>query len=512
MNEDLIESLQAAIKHGELQEAAALIAAGADVRYQDENGYDALINAVYGEEDSRLLEMLTLLIESGAPLTGISSYGESAVRVLSRTGRFVALRLLLDAGANKEDIELTELMEAVAFGSLTDIKEALTRGVDLEAQDYWQRTAWLIAIQTGDVSKAKFLLGCGADSQARGRCGKPPLFYAIENDHLPMLEWLLKIGADVNQTDDFGGTALIEAADHDTVEGVEMLLRAGVDANHEAGTGPALNHSSNRTITLRLLEAGADPRGLSSEGRRVILGYPPDPQEKMLVVSMDDFRKFRSPYFGTANPEMVNNPFWEGMIRSGLTAYQAEVKIEGERDYGAKHGPIWCADRFGQSLTFLEDGRIVQIAGEHEDSYDPDFYIYNDVIVHDPDGTITIYGYPASVFPSTDFHTATLIGRHIYLIGSLGYQGTRKFGETPVYRLDTDTFQIECLQANGDNPGWIYEHRANQSAPNEIQITGGKVASNIDGVEHHSDNAATFALNTENLTWAEVAGMDQPTK
>ena len=511
MNEDLTERLQDAIKRSEIHEVTALIAAGADVRYQDENGYDALINAVYGEDDSWLLEMLTLLIGSGAPLTGMSSYGESAVRVLSRTGRFEAVRLLLDAGANMEDIQLNKLMEAIAFGSLTDVQETVTRGMDLEARDYWERTAWLIAVQTGDVSKAEFLLGCGADSKARGRCGKPPLFYAIENDHVPMLEWLREIGADVNQTDDFGETALMEAAGYNNVEAVEILLRAGGDVNHEANTGTALSHSSNRTIILKLLEAGANPLELSSEGRRAILGYAPDPEEKMLAVSADDFHEFRSPRLGTANPGIMNNPFWEGMIRSGLNGYQAEVKIEGERDYGAKVGPVWCADRFGQSLTFLKDGRIVQIAGEHEDSYDPDFCIYNDVIIHDPDGSVTIYGYPDFVFPPTDFHTATLIDRHIYLIGSLGYQGTRKFGETPVYRLDTDTFQIQCLQASGSNPGWIYKHRATQSAPNEIQITGGKVALNIDGVEHHSDNTATFALSTENLTWADVTGMYQPT-
>jgi len=510
MNEDLTESLQTAIKRSEIQEVTSLIAAGADVRYQDENGYDALIHAVYGEDDSRLLEMLTLLIGSGAPLTGMSSYGESAVRVLSRTGRFGIVRLLLDAGANLEDIQLNEIMEAVAFGSLTDVQEAVTRDVDLEARDFWERTAWLIAVQTGDVSKAKFLLDCGADSKSKGRCGTPPLFYAIENGHLSMLEWLLEIGADVNQTDDFGGTALMEAADHDNVEAVEILLRAGGDVNHEANTGTALNHSSNRAIILRLLETGANPLELSSEGRRAILGYAPDPEEKMLAVSADDFHKFRSPRFGTTNPEIMNNPFWEGMIRSGLNAYQAEVKIEGERDYRAEDKPIWCADRFGQSLTFLEDGRIVQIAGEHEDSYDPDFCIYNDVFVHDPDGRITVYGYPDSVFPPTDFHTATLVGRYNYIIGSLGYQGTRKFGETPVYRLDTDTFQIECLQTSGNNPGWIYKHRAIRSAPQEIQITSGKVASNINGVEHHFDNADTFTLNTESLTWADVPGGYSP--
>src|SRR6185503_1846850 len=118
----------------------------------------------------------------------------------------------------------------------------------------------------------------------------------------------------------------------------------------------------------------------------------------------------------------------------------------------------WSAMRFGQSITRLPDGRIVQVAGEHEDAYDEDFCIYNDVFVHEPGGAITLYGYPEDVFPPTDFHTATLVGDAIYLIGSLGYAGARRYGHTPVFRLDTRTFRIERLAPAGDPPGWIYGH------------------------------------------------------
>jgi hypothetical protein len=34
------------------------------------------------------------------------------------------------------------------------------------------------------------------------------------------------------------------------------------------------------------------------------------------------------------------------------------------------------------------------IACEHEDHYDADFYIYDDVVILDLDGTVAIYGYP----------------------------------------------------------------------------------------------------------------------
>jgi hypothetical protein len=38
-------------------------------------------------------------------------------------------------------------------------------------------------------------------------------------------------------------------------------------------------------------------------------------------------------------------------------------------------GPAWCAARFRQSRTTLADGRVIRIAGEHEDYYDADFFI-----------------------------------------------------------------------------------------------------------------------------------------
>jgi hypothetical protein len=186
------------------------------------------------------------------------------------------------------------------------------------------------------------------------------------------------------------------------------------------------------------------------------------------------------------------------MIRSGVNAYRAEMHVMGERDYEADAGPVWCAQRFGQSLTMLPDGRVVQVGGEHEDYYDSDFCIYNDVFVHDREGGVTIYGYPESVFQPTDSHTTTLIGGHIYLIGSIGCQGTRRPRVTPVYRLDTVTFKMDCLETSGDNPGWIYRHRAEWVGGNVIRVTGGKVMTKAGG----TDNTTAFVLDAASLSWS----------
>jgi hypothetical protein len=195
----------------------------------------------------------------------------------------------------------------------------------------------------------------------------------------------------------------------------------------------------------------------------------------------------------------MNVPFWQAMIRCGVSAYEARRWFN--EDGGSITEPVWCSQRFGQTLNLLPDGRAVQIGGEHEDFYDPDFCIYNDVIVYERDGSIAIYGYPESEFPPTDFHTATRVGDSIYVIGSLGYQGTRQFGATPVYRLDTRTLRMDRLHATGDAPGWIYKHRAVLVGPHAIRIWGGLIVTEKSDIESHEQNLGSFILDLERLVW-----------
>ena len=113
------------------------------------------------------------------------------------------------------------------------------------------------------------------------------------------------------------------------------------------------------------------------------------------------------------------------------------------------------------------------VGGEHEDFYDADFCIYNDVFVHSPGGAMAIYGYPEALFPPTDFHTATLLGDVIFVIGSLGYQGRRAYGETPVFRLDLTNFRIDGWKRPATRPAGSTSHRADRAGPRRIRITSG---------------------------------------
>jgi ankyrin repeat protein len=493
--------LVAALGRGDPNEVAALIAAGADVCYRRDKGYDALLDAVHGRDvarDPRLLDLLTLLIAHGADLHGVSEYQESAVRVLSRLGRFDAVRLLLDAGADRDHLGWTPLMDAVAFGSLDDVRDRLARHPPLEETDWWSRTAWLIAILAGDIGKADLLLDHGASGSARGRCGTPAPFFAIDGHHPDTLQWLLEAGADVDDTDDFGITPLMHAVEIDDAGCAAVLLAHGAEIERYCN-GTALNRARSQPVVRLLLDAGADPAHLSHEGRRAAARLPPEPDPALVTASRDDFRRACARRFGAANPERMDEPFWISQIRSGISGYDAGRMFD--PSLGASRDPIWCAQRFGQSLTFLDDGRVVLIAGEHEDFYDPDFCIYNDVFVIGADGSIAIFGYPESIFPPTDFHTATLVGGHIYVIGSLGYRRARRPGDTPLVRLDVQTFEMERLDARGEHPGWIHGHRAVRAGPGEIRVWGGEVFTTRDGKAASDVNADSFLLDLDRLRW-----------
>jgi ankyrin repeat protein len=498
--------LQQALGRGDPREVAELIAGGEDIHYKREHGYTALLDAVHGRDvsrDVRLLDLLALLVANRVNLKATSSYHESALRVLSRVGRFDAVRLLLDAGADEQQLAWTPLMRAVAIGSIGDVERELDAGAALEATDWWHRTAFAIALMTGDMEKIELLFDRGANADVVGRIA-PALFYAIDGHHPHVVRWLVDVGAEVDDGFKSGGvTPLMHAAEQDAAECVDVLIAAGADVDRYS-FGTALNRARTRPVVASLLAAGSNPKELSNEGRRAFVGLPPDPDPALMTATPEDFRRAPTRRFGRANPEAMNEPFWLAMIRSGLGGYSAGQIFAAPLT--CPRQPIWCAERFGQSLTVLPDGRVVLIGGEHEDFYDPDFCIYNDVFVHRPDGSIDIFGYPEDIFAPTDFHSATLVGGDIYVIGSLGYQGTRRFGETPVVRVDTTTFRMERLATSGDAPGWIFQHRAALSAPREIRVWGGSVAVQAGAKEKHQLLEDTFILDLDRLTWRRASG------
>jgi Ankyrin repeats (3 copies) len=385
----------------------------------------------------------------------------------------------------------TALMRSITMGTAAEVRQELSAQPNLSARDRDERTPWLLSIYTGDIEKAEILWMAAIDPTDRGHCGKTALMLAIESGNLAMLQWLLAKGFDVAEVDDSGETALMFAIRRDAVDFVALLLQAGADPKQmpEDAWRSGIFWAKSVAVARMLVATGEDFNCVSQHVRRLLRNVSTDVSQ----VSLEQYRSGKSQRFGLTNPELMSVDFWRSMVCDSISAWSARQKFE-ESEHS--DDPIWCFDRFGQSLTELPDGRIIEIGGEHEDSYDPDFCIYNDVVVHDGQGNFQIFGYPQAVFPPTDFHTATLVGDYIYIIGRLGYYQSRNYHQTPVYRLDCRSYQIEPVVTT-NSPGWIYKHRAEYLESGVIMISGGS----IEDAKESKENSIEYQLDLETLAW-----------
>lgn len=313
---------------------------------------------------------------------------------------------------------------------------------------------------------------------------------------------------------------LVIAIDRDDADEVAIVLSfttEGINDEYKGGTPlwhTVQKQAINWEIFWLLLEAGADPDGVTRSvklesplaillrrGHRdmaielakrgaVLDSFDPGLAEYLIwgesysdyhryidELSRDDFFGSCHKFFGSANPDVLTDPYKLAAVKWGGCAFFIREIFSYEIDYdnlfkrGARN-PVWCWDRFGQSINVLDDLTMILVAGCHEGSGSADFCLYNDVTVIRPDGQIEVFGYPPDVFPPTDFHTATRVGDWIYIIGSVGYKGTRPDFVT-VYRLSLTDFHIEECQTSGDTPPQMCHHRARLVDGHRIQTRGG---------------------------------------
>ena len=229
------------------------------------------------------------------------------------------------------------------------------------------------------------------------------------------------------------------------------------------------------------------------------------------AVTPEVFGAWRAPRRGTVNPERMDNPLWDWLIRTSANAWSATQRFGGPSAFDA--GPGWCFDRFGQPAVRLPDGRVIFIAGEHEDHYDPDFFIYNDVVVRHPDGRIEVFGYPEEEFPPTDFHTATLSGDRIVLIGNLGYLEQRLAGVTQVVVLELKTWEVRMVPCTGEGPGWLHSHRAELAEDGKsINVSRGLLDPVMGDDRSLRENIDDWCLRLEEWRWERLTRRQWPRK
>ncbi len=214
-----------------------------------------LIGLIYENADN-LLDDVVKLIKNGANVNEETKYFETPIRVASNRGRFDVVKYLFDNGADVEHLKWTELFHAIAYGSIADVQKQLDLGGSLKARDTWDRTPFLLSIQTKDIDKVKILLEAGANKSDKGRGDKTPLEYALQSDDYLMLEWLISQGFNPEEYNSFGYTPLIQACEYASVNGVKTLIKMGVDVfkkdRSQFGRKTAIAHARDcETAKLR---------------------------------------------------------------------------------------------------------------------------------------------------------------------------------------------------------------------------------------------------------------------
>ena len=111
------------------------------------------------------------------------------------------------------------------------------------------------------------------------------------------------------------------------------------------------------------------PRGYSKETASGLFQVSPD---QYLANRKADVR-------GTANPSIMDNPFWIYQVGpNGFEAWGARTIFESVENPCVDFNiPVWCFDRVGATYTKIPDGRLICIGGEHADVDNRDFCIYN---------------------------------------------------------------------------------------------------------------------------------------
>ena len=427
------------------------------------------------------------LVDSGEDPNSASLLKDTALETARHHGYDDVFDLLIELGADGDKAGFSKLHAAARYGTAKDVAplvatfdplwshvcapsvlcEAVFAGkadtvVLLLAHiasanrldDDEVSTCFSIAAGTGDPALVRPFVQHGLQCDIG-------LDATLETYDVNMLKLLLEQGADVHQISDISPYT-------NTPE--KILDKAGT---------PAL-----RAYIAALLEAGWCVDDLDEfereQIRYVTEAYLIAPQE----VTASGFLDTATRCAGKANPEERTLPYYLEMLRTGESSFAARQRMPGLPN------AVWTADRFGQSTTRLADGRWVQIGGEHEDSYDSDFVIFSDVVVHTPYQGARVYFYPASIFPPTDFHTASLIGEHIWIIGGLGYHGDRQPDKTLVHRLDLVDFSIHRVETTGKMPSWISGHSAVE-AEGVITLSGGDIY-----CHSLSKNSGVFTFNT----------------
>lgn len=257
------EQLHAAVRAGNLEEVARLIAQGVAVDARDSLGSTPLIDAAWTGN----AEICQFLIEHGADVNAQHrEAGSTALEYAVLTGRVAVVKLLLAASARVDTPyrdQQTVLHLAAARGNLQIAELLLAAHADVSSLDAHDDTPLDDAILHGQVQIVTLLLAHGADpKRVHAVDNRGTLHEAAMKGFASMVQPLVDAGADPTARDRSGQTPLDLALAYKNGNVVAALLKIGVRLKEsEAAADEAMETATMRgqtEIARILIDSGFD--------------------------------------------------------------------------------------------------------------------------------------------------------------------------------------------------------------------------------------------------------------
>ena len=179
-----------AAKMGSYDVAKLLIASGADINAQGENGETALLETLKIGDWS----IANMLLEKGADIKIHNFDGETALIIAAKNNSINLIDQLLEKGSKinaKSKSGMTALMEAAGRNCTDLAKLLINRGADVNLKDDSNRTALIMAAENNNADLAKILIEHGAYTHIKNNQGNNALDIAEDKNYPDVVKALL---------------------------------------------------------------------------------------------------------------------------------------------------------------------------------------------------------------------------------------------------------------------------------------------------------------------------------
>ncbi|XP_018408666.1 PREDICTED: protein TANC1 [Nanorana parkeri] len=280
LNNAPIQCVQAHLGHEEM--VSLLLESGAIVDGMSESGMTPLCYAAA----SGHLNIVTLLCKKGAKVDHVDKKGQSALVHSALRGHCSILKFLLNCDWTssiqqpnyvRRSHALQQSLTAAASMGHTEVVRCLLNHekdfpLDINENDtLWGETALTAAAGRGKLEVCELLLDHGAILSRLNRRGISPLFCAVRQGHWQVARLLMQHGCDVNLIDKQGRTPLMVAACEGHCGTVEFLLSEGADIVAVDKEGlTALSWAclkGHRSVVQCLVERGSSIDQMDRNGR-----------------------------------------------------------------------------------------------------------------------------------------------------------------------------------------------------------------------------------------------------